>query len=51
MKKETELSVPKNDQNKGENKENNDSTMTINVPNSINIVAIIKNGKRYCVEI
>lgn len=45
------MSVTKNDQNGGENKENDDNTMAIHVPNSINKVVIIKNGKRYCLEI
>ncbi|CAC5370180.1 unnamed protein product [Mytilus coruscus] len=51
IKKEHDLSVPNNNRNESENKENDDNTMTINVPNCINKVVIIKNGKRYCLEI
>ncbi|CAC5381632.1 unnamed protein product [Mytilus coruscus] len=51
IKQENDLSVPKNFRNESENKENDDNTMTTNMPNSINRVVIIKNGKRYCLEI
>ncbi|CAG2185696.1 unnamed protein product [Mytilus edulis] len=51
VKQENDLSIAKSNQHSFEDKENDNSTMTINVPNCINKVVIFKNGKRYCLEI
>ncbi|VDI41015.1 Hypothetical predicted protein [Mytilus galloprovincialis] len=51
VKQENDLSIAKSNQHSFEDKINDNSTMTINVPNCINKVVIFKNGKRYCLEI
>ncbi|CAG2239656.1 unnamed protein product [Mytilus edulis] len=51
VKQENDLSIAKSNQHSFEDKENDNSTMTIHVPTCINKVVIFKNGKRYCLEI